>query len=38
MEDLKTHARYRLKEVFGADVLYDRLEDVMRQYRQQFNL
>ena len=30
MEDIKTHARYRLKEVFGEDALYDHLEDVMR--------
>jgi len=38
MEDVKTHTRYRLNEVFGADAFYDRLEDVMKQYRQQFNL
>ena len=38
MEDIKTHARYRLKEAFGADALYERLGDVVKQYRQQFNI
>jgi SulP family sulfate permease len=38
MEDLKTTTRYRFKELFGADAFYDHLEDVMKQYRQQFNL
>ena len=38
MEDIKTHARYRLKEVFGEDALYDHLEDVVKQYRQQFKI
>jgi hypothetical protein len=38
MEDVKTHSRYRFKEVFGEDAFYDRLEDVVKQYRQQFNL
>lgn len=37
MEDLKTQTRYRFKEVFGADAFYDHLEDVIKQYRQQFN-
>ena len=38
MEDIKTHARYRLKDVFGEDALYDHLEDVVKQYRQQFKI
>ena len=35
MEDVSTNTRYRLREVFGADALYDTLEDVVKQYRQQ---
>ena len=38
MEDLKAASRYRIKEVFGEDAFYDSLDDVMRQYRQQFNI
>lgn len=38
MEDLKCNAHYRLRELFGEDAFYDHLEDVMMQYRQQFNL
>ena len=38
MEDLKAASRYRIKDVFGEDAFYDSLDDVMRQYRQQFNL
>ncbi|MCX6929198.1 MAG: SulP family inorganic anion transporter, partial [Verrucomicrobia bacterium] len=38
MEDVKTRTRYRLRELFGEDAHYDRLEDVLKQYRQQFNL
>lgn len=38
MEDLKCNAHYRLRELFGEDAFYDHLEDVMTQYRQQFNL
>jgi SulP family sulfate permease len=38
MEDVKTNTRYRFRELLGADVFYDRLEDVVRQYRQQFNI
>jgi MFS superfamily sulfate permease-like transporter len=37
MEGVKTNTHYQLKAVFGADALYDHLEDVMKQYRQQFN-
>jgi hypothetical protein len=36
MEDLKTYTRDRLRELFGADAFYDRLKDVLKQYRQQF--
>jgi len=38
MEDLKSKASYRFKELFGADALYEHLEDVVKQYRTQFNL
>ena len=35
--DLKTRTAYRFKELFGADAFYDHLEDVVKQYRQQFS-
>jgi sulfate permease, SulP family len=38
MEDLKAKSRYHLKDAFGEDAFYDHLKDVVRQYRQQFNL
>jgi sulfate permease, SulP family len=38
MEDFKSKARYQLRELFGEDAFYDHLEDVVKQYRQQFNL
>jgi SulP family sulfate permease len=38
MEDLNAKSRYRMKDVFGEDAFYDHLEDVVKQYRQQFNL
>jgi MFS superfamily sulfate permease-like transporter len=38
MEDLKSESGYRFRELFGEDAFYDHLEDVMKQYRQQFNL
>ena len=38
MEDLKAASRYRIKDVFGEDAFYDSLDDVMRQYRQQFKI
>ena len=38
MEDLKAKSRYHLKDAFGEDAFYDHLEDVVKQYRQQFNL
>ena len=37
MDDVKEHARYRLGEIFGDDAFYDRLEDVVKHYRQQFD-
>jgi SulP family sulfate permease len=37
MEDLKTRTGYQFKELVG-DAFYDHLEDVVKQYRQQFNL
>jgi SulP family sulfate permease len=36
--DLKTRTAYHFKELFGEDAFYDHLEDVVKQYRQQFNL
>jgi len=36
--DLKTRTSYQFKELLGADAFYDHLEDVVKQYRQQFNL
>jgi sulfate permease, SulP family len=36
--DLKTRTAYHFKEVLGADAFYDHLEDVMKQYRLQFNV
>ena len=38
MDDLNTRARYRMWELIGEDAHYDRLEDVVRQYRQKFNI
>jgi high affinity sulfate transporter 1 len=38
MEDVKANTRYRFRELFGEEAFYDRLEDVLKQYRQQFNL
>ena len=37
MDDVKAQARYRLNEVLGEDAFYDRLEDVVKQYRQQLD-
>jgi len=36
--DLHSKARYRFKELLGEDAFYEHLEDVVKQYRQQFNL
>jgi high affinity sulfate transporter 1 len=38
IEDLKTDIRGQLRELFGADSFYDRLGDVVKRYRLQFNL
>jgi MFS superfamily sulfate permease-like transporter len=38
MEDIKGTARYQLRELLGEDAFYDHLEDVVKQYREQFNL
>ena len=38
MEDLKAQSRYHLTDAFGEDAFYDHLKDVVKQYRQQFNL
>jgi len=38
MEDFKGKARYQLRELFGEDAFYDHLEDVVKHYRQQFNV
>jgi len=38
MEDVKTSTRYNFKQLLGEDAFYDKLEDVVKQYRQQFNL
>jgi SulP family sulfate permease len=38
MEDLKGKARYQLRELLGEDAFYDHLEDVVKQYRRQFNI
>ena len=36
MDDVKTRTRYRFRELIGEDAHYERLEDVLNQYRQQF--
>jgi high affinity sulfate transporter 1 len=36
--DLQTRTAYQFKELFGADAFYDHLEDVVKQYRQHFNI
>ena len=38
MEDVRAASRYRFMEVFGEDAFYDSLDDVIRQYRQQFKI
>jgi len=38
MDDVKTRTRYRFRELIGEDAHYERLEDVLNQYRQQFNV
>ena len=38
MDDLNTRARYKMWELIGEDAHYDRLEDVVSQYLQTFNI
>jgi sulfate permease, SulP family len=38
MADVETRNHYRFRELLGNDAIYDRLEDVMRHYRQEFNV
>ncbi len=38
MEDVSAGSRYNGRELFGEDAFYDHLEDVVKQYRQRFNL
>lgn len=38
MEELITHTHDPLRELFGADAFYERLKDVVTQYRQKFNI
>ncbi len=38
MQDLKGKTRYQLTELLGADAFYDHLEDVVKQYRQHFDI
>jgi sulfate permease, SulP family len=38
MEDFKGKARYQLRELFGEAAFYDHLEDVVKHYRQQYNV
>jgi MFS superfamily sulfate permease-like transporter len=35
MEDVKASSRYRLRELFGEDAVYDKLKQVLQAYRQQ---
>jgi high affinity sulfate transporter 1 len=38
MEGPMTQTRYQLKDLLGADAFYDHLEDVVTEYRRQFNI
>ena len=38
MDDVKTRTPYRFRELIGEDAHFDRLEDVLKQYRDQFNV
>jgi len=38
MEDVSARSRHQGRELLGEDAFYDHLEDVVRQYRKQFNL
>ena len=35
MDDVKAQSRYKLRQLFGEDVFYDTLEDVVKAYRQE---
>jgi MFS superfamily sulfate permease-like transporter len=38
MDDVKTSTPYRFRELIGEDAHFDRLEDVLKQYRHQFDV
>jgi len=38
LEGLRDKAHYQLRELIGQDAFYEHLEDVVREYRRQFNL
>jgi len=38
MDDVKTRTHYRFRELLGEGAHYENLEDVLKQYRQQFNV
>jgi len=38
LDDVSARSRYHTRELFGEDAFYGHLEDVVRHYRQQFNL
>jgi SulP family sulfate permease len=38
LKDVSAESRYQGRELFGEDAFYDHLNDVVKQYRQQFNL
>jgi len=38
LADASATSRYQFRELFGEDAFYDHLKDVVKQYRQQFNL
>jgi len=38
LEDVSARSRYQAGELLGEDAFYDHLNDVVKQYRQQFNL
>ena len=38
MDDLNTRARYQMWELIGEDAHYARLVDVVKEYRQTFNI
>lgn len=38
LDDVKAESRYRLRELFGEDAFYGRLEDVLQDYRKDFEV